>query len=237
MKPNSIAISLLTVLIAPFSLAANEPAAPVFAVVASKEVKQAGHTITYARVEPPADLPRRPVPAPAVLPTPAQTIEALRLERKNHVTLNVSATVYLTTPVITELKLKNEDTEYTCYSNVDFRDLSQIRQFEGADTVYLWFPWIFESIAEEAGIPAGLTLNASTPQYVVVNSATWATVDKSLIEGLDLIHQYYKENSAKLHKERLAREAENARREQELKENPPVKEPIVFHFWPVSPAK
>ena len=107
--------------------AADAVVEPAFNILSRSEIKTEGATITYALVEPPTDLPKRPVvSAPAQLQSTAvELAEAARLEAKEHIVLDVSAIVYLTEPVVTEIKLRCEDREYICYSNADFRDLRQ----------------------------------------------------------------------------------------------------------------
>jgi uncharacterized protein YebE (UPF0316 family) len=83
--------------------------------LARKEVKQDGRSITYILAKGRDGLPARPVEA--IRPHKAENGDMAtlaRLEAKAHVMLNVSATVYLTNPVSTELKLRCDGREYTC---------------------------------------------------------------------------------------------------------------------------
>ena len=152
-----------------------------------------------------------------------------RLEAKAHVMLNVSATVYLTNPVITELKLRCDGKEYTCYSNADFRDLTQLSQLEGEKTVYAWFPFVSEAAAEDASLPRGLRLAPGKAGYTSLETSR--PEDQVFFHGLDLIHAYYEANKAKLQTERMAREAAERAREKALRENPPKPQDTKVIIW------
>jgi hypothetical protein len=221
----------LVIAIQPLSAGFSQASeAPIFREVARKEVKLDDHTITYVRVKPPVSLPKRQiVQLPA--PTAQELADRERRAEKAHVILNVSAVVHLTTPIVTEIKLRCEDREYTCYSNADFRDLTQTTTFEGQDTIFSWFPWISEVSPEEAALPAGLNLSATEPEYLIQATQVEVAQNETAFEGLDLIHAFYQLNHEKLHADRLVREAEQAAREKELREHPPKKPDTVIYFW------
>lgn len=200
-------------------------------VEASKQVLMADQVITLQKVAPPV-LARRPAPVAPPVVQRTQTLEELRAEAKTWRSLNVTATVYPTTPVLTELRVRTDEKEYVCLSNVDFRDLTQIGQFEDEHSVYAWFPFVSEGDpAEVAKFPDGLS--KTYPDFVVVGGQH----DVQALKGLDVVHAYYAANKDRLAKERVAREAEAAKREQELRDNPPVKQPITFQFWEMPTAK
>lgn len=222
---------------ASFALAEPDLPAPVFSALARKEIKLNDHTVTYVRVRPPLNLPKPP-PAPPTRELSSEERSRLdALEAKVYVILDVSATVYLTSPVVTEIKLRTEKREYICYSNADFRNLTQICQFEGENAVYSWVPFIFEVSAGEGQMPAGLSLSTTESEYVVQATEAEMLEGEDAFRGLDLIHAFYEVNKAKLQTDRLAREAEQLVRERELLEHPPKKDNTVIYFWKKEAAR
>lgn len=201
-----------------------------FRVEVSKQIQFADQAVIFEKVASPV-LVQRPSGAPSAVEQ-TYTLEDLGREAKTWRSLDVTATVYPTTPVLTELRVRTEEKEYLCISNVDFRDLSQISQFEDEHNVYAWFPIVSEGDpAEMKKFPAGL--GTSAPDFVVISG----THDKQALQGLDVVHAYYRLNKAALVTQRIARERERAAWENELREQPSSKQTITFRFWEMQAGK
>lgn len=216
--------------------------APFVEVSARKVIDFGNHTATYVRVRPPV-LPKVPPPAP---PAPLSEAERARLDElseKNHVTLNVSATVYLLagSRVVTELRWRDDETgelTYRAYSNADFRYLTQLCNLETETTVYLWFPFVEVCdlndwpVDQSYPLPSDIDLSPTESEYLVDARVNDRADQKLTLAGLDFLHAYYQLHHAELKADHERRVAESARREQELRENPPKQANTVLRFWP-----
>jgi hypothetical protein len=236
MSPNLKFITLLLIACKVVSAEQTPDATPEFSIVARKEVKLDDHKITYVRVKPPKNLPKLPPTPVAAEPTSEQMARWKELETKTHVQLNNSCVVYLTKPKITQIKLRVDDKEFTCYSNVDFRNLSAVNSLEDANTVYSWFPWISES-EPDGSIPAGLELSTTEAEYIVEASEADVAKYEEQFKGLDLLHAYFTVHKDTLIADRIKRETEAEAREKELRENPPKKQDTVIYFWKKEESK
>ncbi|MEY4488481.1 MAG: hypothetical protein RIQ79_989, partial [Verrucomicrobiota bacterium] len=115
-------------------------------VLARTPVVEGGRIVTYVRIRPPA-LPPKPAPAappPATTPTAAEVAENARLEAMQYASFDVSVTVHLRPPIVSEIRWRTADREWVAWSNVDFRLLASVTQWESPTTVYGWFPMIFD---------------------------------------------------------------------------------------------
>jgi len=215
-------------------------AAVTYSEVRRKVVTVDDHTVTLVRVRPPA-LPKLPAsPAPQAA-TAEEQATAERYAKKGYAMLNLNVTVYLggKTPV-TEIHWQSEGGQsvYRAWSNVDFRYLTQLPNLETETTVYSWFPFLDVCYlkdwpaGQKSPIPAELDFSTTEAEYFI-DSLTKNSKDQEItLAGLDYLHAYYQINYADLKAAYEKREAENAERELQLRENPPKKPDTVIHFWP-----
>jgi hypothetical protein len=215
----------LILLCTALSVCAGEPQPG--AVVASKQVQMAERSVTVEKIAPPVLVRVAPPAAPE--PKPLTAAQVLR-EAKKQDRIEIIATVYDTQPVFTRLNVRRDDVEVAYVSNVDFRDLTQVGSFESKDTVYDWFPWVYDGGSEDVSYPVGLRTDA--PAFLPVAGAT-----EHANQVLTLIHTYYAANKLKLVEDRLQREALSAVQAEELKKNPPHKQPVTLRFWELPAAQ
>jgi hypothetical protein len=221
----------------------SEPAAPVvrYTEVSRKTVTLKDHKVTLIRVRVPT-FPKAPLPPAPRQPTAEEQAMAERYAKKDYADLNVSATVYIggATPV-TEIRWRNEtgEIEYRAWSNADFRYLAQLPSLETETTVYSWFPFIDSCDLKEwpsdykYPIPEGLNFSTTETEYFI-DARTKELKDQEItLAGLDYLHAYYQIHYKDLKADYERREAENAAREKELREHPPVKPDTVIRFWPI----
>ena len=163
------------------------------------------------------------------------------MEQKGHITLNVTATVYLTGGrAITELRWRDKSGElsYRAYSNADFRYLRQLSQFETETDVYLWFPFIdAHDLAqwpadEQSPLPPGLEFSSTETEYFVEERAQGLADQETTLVGLDYLHAYYQLHFSALKADYEKRVVEGAERERQLRENPPKPANTTLRFWP-----
>lgn len=209
--------------------------------VTRKVVTLTDHKITYVRIRPP-NLPLLPpAPAPRPLTPEEQAASDLRADKANAM-LNLTVTVYLGGPQpVSELRWHDEAGElsFRAWSNVDFRYLTQLSQFETATTVYFWFPFVDEvplanfPANQPSPIPAGLQFEPGVAEYYLEAGIADLKSEEATLAGLDYLHAYFQLHAAELKADYERREAESAAREKQLREHPPITPDSVIHFWPV----
>ena len=153
--------------------------------------------------------------------------------------LNLTASVYIGKPTITELRWRDEtgEKEYQAWSNIDFRYLTQLPYLETPTTVYQWFPFVDAytladfPAGEKPPIPKGLKLRAKGADYVVNLTGKELVSQEITLAGLDYLHAYYQLNYAELKAAYKKRQAENDARERELMLNPPKTPDTTIRFW------
>lgn len=225
-------------------LVTAEASTPVvrYSEMSRKTVILDDHKVTLIRVRPPV-LPKAPPPPPPRDLTPEEQATAERMAEKEYVTLSVSGTVYLTgKQPVTELRWRDETGElsFVAYSNADLRYLTQLSNLETKTTVYSWFPFVDAwNLAEwpadqKSPIPRGLNFSATETEYFVDARATDLKSQEATLAGLDYLHAYYQLHYTELKADFEKREAENAERERELRENPPKTPDATLRWWPLS---
>lgn len=239
-------LSLATPLTASTSETELAPAIQ-FTELSRKVVQKDGHTLTLIRVRPPV-LPPPPQIEPTREPTPEELADMLEAEQKRYVSLGVSVTVYLRDgkPPISELRWRDADGNltYKAWSNVDFRYMTQLHHLETDEVVYSWFPfvdaWNLAELPDDHPnpIPADVTFPAAGPaEYLLDSRTVESETEKDVLAGLDYLHAYYQLNFPRLKEIHEKLWAENAAREKELRDNPPVRPDTDIHFWPVKSGK
>ncbi len=176
-------------------------------VLARSTVEVGGRTTTFVRIRPPA-LPASPASTsePAPEPDAAALAEEARLATKACVGWQPAVVVHLRPPVVSELRIEVAGRPVTVWSNVDFRVLASVCQWESASTVYVGFPIVTEVGPEDDVRPADLNLSPGSAEYVVEATAADLAGHETDLAPLDAILAYHD-----LHREALV--AEQARRE------------------------
>lgn len=207
-------------------------------VLSRSTVNEGERTITYVRIRPPA-LPPRPAPAPvpSVAPSAAELAEWARQEAKPRIMLGVSATVHLRPPVVTELRWRSAGREWVAWSNVDFRLLSQLTDWETETAFYFWFPFLSEVGPEDDERPADLGLAPASEQtpaeYVVEGTAAEVAAAEADLAPLDYLHAYHDVNRADLLVAQAAREAAAAEAERKAALALPKPKEQTIYFWKI----
>lgn len=207
-------------------------------VLSRSTVAEGERTITYVRIRPPALPPRpAPVPVPSAKPTAADLAEWARLEAKPRLMLGVSATVHLRPPVVTELRWRSASREWVAWSNVDFRLLSQLTDFETEAAFYNWFPFMSEVGPEDDERPADLGLapaSAQTPaEYVVEGTAAEVAAAEPDLAPLDYLHAYHDVNRSELLAAQAARAAAAAEAARQSALAAPKPKDQTIYFWKI----
>lgn len=209
--------------------------------VARKVVTLKDHKVTYIRIRPPSLPLLPPAPEPR-LPTAEEQAAAERMAEKAYAELNLRVTVYLGgAQPVSELSWRDETGERTfrAWSNVDFRYLAQLWQFETATTVYSWFPFVDEiglsdfPADQPAPIPAGLQFEPGIAEYYLEAGVADLKSEQTTLAGLDHLHAYAQIHAVELKADYERREAESDAREKHLREHPPKTPDSIIHFWPV----
>jgi hypothetical protein len=238
MRPPPNLLTLASLLAASSLLAADALDGIPVTVLSRSTVTEGERTITYVRIRPPA-LPPRPVPAPvpSAAPSAADLAEWARLEAKPRITLAVSATVHLRPPVVTELRWRSGGREWVAWSNVDFRLLSQLTDWETETAVYNWFPFLFEIGPNHEQRPADLGLAPASEQtpaeYVVEGTAAEVAAAEADLAPLDYLHAYHDVNRAELIAAQAAREAAAAEAARQAALAPTKPKDQTIYFWKI----
>ena len=209
-----------------------------FIEITRKEVTVGDHKIILIRVRPPF-LPKAPAPlAPPPL-TADQQATADRLAKKAYASLNLTATVYIGKPTITELHWRDDTgtMEYRAWSNADFRYLAQLPYIETPTTVYQWFSFIDAyplsdvPVGQKSPIPQGLNLSTTNTDYVVDSTAKDLNRQETTLAGLDYLHAYYQVHYAELKAAFEKAQADNQAQEKQLRLHPPKTPDTTLRFW------
>lgn len=190
-----------------------------------------------APVPPPPPSPPEPVQPPAVL-----RADPADLENKPSHALFWSITVYPGPCSVIEGRTADQR-PWRAVSNTDFRLFRQVTSFATARAAYDWFPSIAdgEADAPERQTLAAAGLDAGPATYRLDPAGRSAEV----IDALDYLHAFHDANHAALLAETTRIQAENNRRERELRENPPrkadtivrVSDPNLLRDLQIAPAK
>lgn len=228
------------------------PAAPL-RVLDSQEVDLGPRSITYNRVATPVLKPT-PVPTPAIVtpeatPTAAELEEMRRLESKRYAFAFLSCTVY--DHEFTEVEWYEDGQWVSFLTTIDFHYLSQLSDFETADSLYSFFMGLgdcsrgdFEG-TREAFIgentfgfhprpwPFGLLQRQQQTGKSAWQITAKSPASKEVMQAIDDLHRYFDANRDNLIREYKEIEAARLAQEQRLKEHPPVPKDSVVEFFPI----
>ena len=215
-------------------------AAVQFSEITRKEVTIGDHKMTLIRVRPPVLPKAPPPPEPPPLAADQQATEA-RLAKKAYASLNLTATVYIGKPTVTELRWRDDagKTEYLAWSNADFRYLAMLPQIETATTVYDWQPMlVLQAYApgdfpagQRPPIPTGLNLSATDTDYAIDASVKDLSGQETTLAGLDCLHAYYQVHYAELKAAYEKAKAASDARDRQLRLHPPKTPDTTLRFW------
>jgi hypothetical protein len=217
--------------------AQTEQTAPAtsFRILDQREVRVGGRTITYNRVAPPV------FPSPSPSPTPQPTTPAGKRIKKTEpqaakktVMLSISATVF--DRQITLVRWSDKSGSHRAFSNVDFNYFSGPPVIETADTSYFLMMGLGNQTREQAAaknipLPALSYFSSTGAQYAVIQDGSNPPMEESL-KQIDDLHVYFNANKQWMIDEYNKRQQADAKRQQWLKEHPPVPKDTVINFWP-----
>lgn len=197
-------------------------------VLSRTPIIDGSRTITFVRIRPPS----LPTKTPATLGEPGDRNDvAERTESKESLFLELTATVYLQPPVVTKLTWRSTDREWVLWSNIDFRLLTPLHQWESTTTVYSWFPMVFEHLDQADDRPKNLNLAAGPAEYLIVGNQDDVAAHAADFMPFDFLHAYHDLHRAELIAELARRERLNEelqRRAAAAKKQP--KDETIF-FW------
>jgi hypothetical protein len=223
------------------------PAPPQPAVIPGEigrtVIDHGDHRTIIIEMVPGAPVPPPP-PAPPELVQPPAVLRAAPadLDNKPSHALFWSITVYPGPCSVIEGRTADQR-PWRAVSNTDFRLFRQVTSFATARAAYDWFPSIADG---EADVPERQTLAAAGLE---TGPASYrldpAGRSAEVIDALDYLHAFYDANHAALLAETTRIQAENDRRERELRENPPrkadnivrVSDPNLLRNLQITPAK
>jgi hypothetical protein len=203
-------------------------------VLSRSPVAEGGRVITYTRIRPPA-IPSKPAP-PAIQsvgPTAGELADNARLEAKQHATFNVSVTVYLRPPIVSEIRWHTETRKWVVWTNVDFRLLASVWQWENATTVYKSLLMMDEIGGVDDARPANLGLTPGPAEYVVDATAAELAAAEPEFTALDSLLAYHDLHRTELAAELLRREALNAEAERIAALPKPKPKDETIYFWKI----
>ena len=209
-----------------------------FSELCRQETTIGDHKLTLIQISPPV-LPKAPPPPEPPALTLEQAATSERMAKKSYAALNLTATVYIGNPTVTQLRWSDESglIQYQAWSNVDFRYLTQLSYIETATTVYQFFPFVETySLADfpagqKSPIPKKIKLSTLGADYVTELKSKELLAQESTLAGLDCLHAYYQVHYSELKAAYEKTEAENAAREEQLRLNPPKTPDTTLMFW------
>lgn len=228
---------------------ANPNPEPIrFHVLESRKIRQGGRSIIMNRVAPPV----LPAPRAAILPMPVAPLtdaqkQALAIrEAKKSVVLFLSVTVY--DRQVSELRWLDGPGAIRIFSNIDFNHFAGVGGFKTADASYTLMLGLGNESREQVDarrreaaqrgipaaaqrqIPARSEFSPTRSEYMVEEDPAHPLSDEATA-ALDALHVYYDANKQRLTTEYAEREAANAARLQQLKDNPPKPKDTIINYW------
>lgn len=218
-------------------------------VLDRQQITTGTHVVTYNRLAPPVFAPAAPPPTPPAKPNAqaatraSRTRKATRSSRTSDAgdgqkplrVLFLSATVY--DRRFTALRwLDGGSPELRVYADLDFNYFAGVSQIETADAVYLLCFGLgndtVDSLVQAGQTPPDLAaFPAGYSAYQIV--AGDAAAHAGDLTALDALCAYYDANQAPLIASYHQQQADNAARQQWLRDHPPVLPDTVINYWPV----
>jgi hypothetical protein len=215
--------------------AAPTPPPKAFHILDQREVWVGGRTITYNRVAPPVFASSSPSPTPSPTPPVGKRIRSMQQQAaKKTVMLSVSATVY--DRQITLVRWSDKSGTHRAFSNVDFNYFSGTPVVETADTSYFLIMGLGNETHGQAAtdnipLPVLAYFSGTGAQYAVIQDGSTPPTEESL-KQIDDLHAYFNANKQWMIDEYNKRQQADAKRQQWLKDHPPVPKDTVINFWP-----
>lgn len=211
------------------------PAPPALRVLSQTSVPQKdGGSVTFQRVEPPVAAPRQP-PRPEVL-TAEELAARQRLEGKEHELVSISASVHEGGLTLLRCAIDGRQPGLEALSNVDFRLLAGIGSVETETKAYT----LVMAVGEDSDPlpPAHAALAPSlaamtTPTFALPDAQAAPAAEKQrTVTALEALHRHFESNRDLLVQRRARMMAEQAAREQALRDAPaPPPQHVVIRFW------
>ncbi len=139
--------------------------------------------------------------------------------------------VHLRPPVVSELHFQVAGRPVTVWTNVDFRVLASISQWENASTVFVGFPIVTEVGAEDDLRPAELNLVPGPAEYVVEATAADLADHEADLAPLDALLAYHDLHREALLAEQARREALAAELARQAAEASSKPQSTTIYFW------
>lgn len=199
-----------------------------------KTVRVGGRSITYLRIAPPEFVPTNPTTTAVTLPTELELAREKARQAKTFEFVSLSVSVFVEgEKIVSELVWWNGERRLRAVSNVDFRLLADLVEFETASHVFGWFPLTFELPGQpEAGLAAKLPPAGAGADFVFLGSPEDAAANEVTLGALDALHAYYELNERALAEAfRKRRAAEDAAEERRLREPAPTAPDTIVYFW------
>jgi hypothetical protein len=181
-------------------------------------VNQGDRTLTYVEVAPPAIFAAKPAASARAALAPSAVLTRESAPAKRYVELVYTATVYLDTPVLTELRWQHEGVDYVAFSNVDFRHLSGLFSLETDTTEFGFMPFVTSDMRQDVSNEEQARLRSlprppmNGANFVVLQPAE-PKRDPSALLGLAALHAYFTAHRGELEAATLRREAEERQAE------------------------
>ena len=162
-----------------------------------------------------------------------QELEAQqRRAAKQQKVLFFSATVF--DHKLTELQWSEEGRKYRAFSNIDFQYFSGMGEIETADTIYTLMMALDSGTAETF---AERTREFPQVALLPTDRVAWLPFEgftpesTPVVTEWDSIHRFFDTHREEMIRGYQQREAANAERERQLRENPPARKNTVIRYW------
>lgn len=148
---------------------------------------------------------------------------------------------------VSEIRWHDENGEFVIWSSMDARVFRALHWFETEDFHFMIFGSVAEETVEDVlrwnaeidryngpqeakrSIPTLGPVRTEPPRYLVIKEPA----PSAAAAVMDAMHGYYDANRAALIQNYEAVEAARLAREKELRENPPVPQDTVIHYFPI----
>lgn len=180
--------------------------------------------------------PPRPTPP---TPTAEERATAERRAGKSYDVALVTADVYLGARALTVLGWEEDGIVHRALSNVDFRLLAPVTEFEAETSVHLWLPIVTavedEPFDQEVAL-AARQLAAGTSDYLLLDASARRSAPPRLLALLDHLHAYAEVHAVQLRSEMARRDAEQ-RAADERRNRPAPPRHRTIRYWLEREAK